>query len=175
MNKLDHHCRATLNTYTCSQLSIRSYICLLQKVMQQYIASHYSLRHHPSEHTGLFISEHEKMGSIGVQVRHRLTNHGFAINITREPEAWFDQVVACGLPGVKAVSVEGSRPRIETLDVNLECKKILEEIGKTFNRPILPLEQANNEVEILNMVQRLEDEAKNAGPWLLKPKILPRI
>ena len=73
--------------------------------MQQHVATAHHIPTTPSEHTGLFVSPTSKMGSIGVQVRHRLTTHGLALNITREPLAWFDQVVACGLVGVRQTSI----------------------------------------------------------------------
>ena len=38
-----------------------------------------------------------KIVSIGIQVRHRLTTHGFTMNVTKEPLARFDQLVPVNL------------------------------------------------------------------------------
>src|SRR5258708_3954553 len=76
-----------------------------------------------SENTGVFLNEYEKVASIGVQVRHRLTTHGFAMNITSEPRAWFDEIVACGLADVKSASVEGATGR--RVDVGMEVPGIV--------------------------------------------------
>jgi lipoyl(octanoyl) transferase len=45
-----------------------------------------------------------KIGSVGVRVRHGVTTHGLALNVTNDlaPFGW---VVACGLPDVRMVSV----------------------------------------------------------------------
>lgn len=57
------------------------------------MASAYLLRFNP------------QLGSIGIHLRHRITSHGFAINLTPEPTKWFDLVVACGLDDVRAISL----------------------------------------------------------------------
>lgn len=72
-----------------------------------HTASH-GLKHYESDNTGLFLSATEKLGSIGVHVRQRLAMHGFAFNVTNEPLAWFDQVLACGLAEVRATSLAGA-------------------------------------------------------------------
>ncbi|KAI0311452.1 hypothetical protein OF83DRAFT_1030825, partial [Amylostereum chailletii] len=77
--------------------SVRDYICRLERTLRLHLREAHGLAHHASAHTGVFLDARTKVGSIGVQVRHRLTSHGFALNVTREPRAWFDAVVACGL------------------------------------------------------------------------------
>lgn len=42
-----------------------------------------------------------------MQVRHRVSSHGFALNVTREVDAWFGRIVACGIRGKGMTSVEG--------------------------------------------------------------------
>src|ERR1700722_12035372 len=84
---------------TSPVMGIREYICRLQKMLEMHLKEAHGLDGVPSEHTGVFLDKVTKVASIGVQVRHRLTSHGFAMNVTREPLAWFDRVVACGLDG----------------------------------------------------------------------------
>ncbi|KAH9927490.1 chloroplast lipoate protein ligase [Epithele typhae] len=83
-------------------MPIREYICRLDKTLKAHIREEHGVEAIPSEHTGVFLDHHTKVASIGVQVRHRLTTHGFAFNVTKEPLAWFDHIVACGLTDVKA-------------------------------------------------------------------------
>ncbi|KAJ7078117.1 hypothetical protein C8R43DRAFT_1053448, partial [Mycena crocata] len=75
-------------------MPVRDYVCRVQKALELHL-----------------------LEAHGIQQRHLTTpasacksatiaTHGFAMNITREPLPWFDQVVACGLADVKAGSVE---------------------------------------------------------------------
>ena len=141
--------------------------------MQQHILQNHGLHHHPSEHTGLFLSEHGKLGSIGVQVRHRLTTHGFAFNVTREPEAWFNQIVACGLPDVHAVSIERHCPTRPSapLTAESEGRKIVPLFAGAFQRELVPLNENEENAEILQLVRSLEEEAVSLGNWPEAPVI----
>lgn len=69
------------------------------------LADQYRIRGQTSEHTGVWLDDVHKIASIGIQVRHRITSHGFAINITNEPLDWFRNIVACGIHGAKMTSV----------------------------------------------------------------------
>jgi len=109
-----------------------------------------------SEHTGVFLSAHEKVASIGVQVRHRLTTHGFAMNITREPRAWFDEIVACGLADVKAASIEDATGR--RVDVGMEVPGIVERFGRVMERQMVPLDVGYG--ELAEIVYNLEQESR---------------
>jgi len=109
-----------------------------------------------SEHTGVFLGPCEKVASIGVQVRHRLATHGFAMNVTREPRAWFDQVVACGLADVKAASVEGATGR--KVEVGMEVPGIVERFGRVMDRRMVPLELGSDKLG--ELVYALEQESR---------------
>lgn len=135
--------------------------------MKRHASATHGLTPQSSEHTGVFLSDTQKLGSIGVQVRHRLTTHGLAINITQEPIAWFDQVVACGLDDVKAVSIAGASGK--EVNVDEEVYKLAQELGTEFARELVPLVQADE--EIYRVVRGVEDIAVQAGPWLPKPLV----
>lgn len=81
---------------TSPTMGIRDYICRLLNTVESHLRDKHDIHHFPLDPTGVFLSPTSKIGSIGVQVRHRLTTHGFSYNVTREPRAWFDQIVACG-------------------------------------------------------------------------------
>jgi lipoyl(octanoyl) transferase len=120
-------------------LGIRDYICLIQKSLERYLSSTHRIETVPSEHTGIFLDAHTKIGSIGVQVRHRLTTHGFALNVTNEPLNWFNRIVACGLDDVKAGSVEsatGTRPE----DMGKEAEAIVANFSEVTGREMVPLD-----------------------------------
>ncbi|KAG8928856.1 hypothetical protein FRC02_006388 [Tulasnella sp. 418] len=158
-------------------MSIRTYICRLQVLMQEHVRRRYEIRHHPSDHTGLFVSNDRKLGSIGVQVRHRLTTHGFAFNVTNEPLSWFNQVVACGLADVRATGIQeqlalsaahlAGRDQITAAG---EMPSLVELFKEVMNREAVALGE-NNDSEIFGLVDELEKQAVAAGNWPLIPKI----
>ena len=135
-------------------IGIRDYICRLQRVLSLHLREAHGLSPVASEHTGVFLGEHEKVASIGVQVRHRLTTHGFAMNVTREPRAWFDEVVACGLADVKAASIEGATGR--NVRVGTEVPGIVERFGRVMERQMVPLQPESSELS--ELVYALEQE-----------------
>ncbi|KAB5591468.1 Lipoyl(octanoyl) transferase [Ceratobasidium theobromae] len=140
------------------------YICQLELALRDQLLAH-GVPHYPSDHTGLFLAPDVKVASIGVHVRHRLTTHGIAMNITHEPAAWFDQVVACGLDGVRAGSIQGATGK--AVSVAQEAHRYAQTLAKRLGRDITPLNQS--QPEIWEIVQALEHQAVAAGPWPTRP------
>jgi len=66
-------------------MGARDYVCRMQKTLELHLKEAHGITPAPSGHTGVFLDRTTKIASIGVQVRQRLTSHGFAMNITREP------------------------------------------------------------------------------------------
>lgn len=132
---------------------------------------------HASEHTGVFHSPTEKLASIGMQVRHRLTSHGFAVNITNEPLAWFDRVTACGLEGVQAASVQSTREPKSTsserggsLGVIEEMGVLVEMFGEKYDTEVWSLEK-HGPHGIVEEVKKLESIAESLGDWPKEPLV----
>jgi lipoyl(octanoyl) transferase 2 len=150
-----------LSRYSPS-MGIRDYICRMRRTIETLLNDAYGVNHVPSEHTGVFLDPQTKVGSIGVQVRHRLTSHGFAFNVTREPIAWFDRVVACGLADVKAGCISSASGR----DVSVaEVIPIVVDIfGRVYGRRMEKLD-LDNEGEIGMALKVLEEAAQTAGSW----------
>jgi lipoyl(octanoyl) transferase 2 len=122
-------------------MSIRDYICKLQKTIATHLLEAHGIQTTASEHTGVFLDSRTKVGSIGVQVRHRLTSHGFAFNVSQEPLGWFGRVVACGLVDVKASSVETAVNR--PIDVDGEVADLVMQFGRQFEREMVPIEEVD--------------------------------
>jgi lipoate-protein ligase B len=155
-----------LSRYT-PMMGARDYVCRMQKLLELHLAEAHGIKPISSPHTGVFLDPTTKIGSIGVQIRHRLTSHGFALNVTHEPMAWFDQVVACGLIGVKAGCIEvstGKRVRMED-----EISGLVSIFGRVYERDLVPLRL--DEGEIGAEIVKLEEEAERAGDWPRTPKI----
>ncbi|KAE8352120.1 hypothetical protein BDV28DRAFT_149311 [Aspergillus coremiiformis] len=48
-----------------------------------------------------------KITAVGVHLRRNISSYGIGFNVTEEPMWWFRQIVACGLEGREATSLEG--------------------------------------------------------------------
>lgn len=149
-------------------MGIRDYICRMQKTMSAVLRNEYGIESVPSDNTGVFLNETTKIGSIGVQVRHRLTSHGFALNVTREPLAWFDQVVACGLADVKAGCMENAMG--EAVTVGEVISPLVETFGRVYGKEMEEMDP-EREGEIGELIRELEDEAAAIGKWTTEPLV----
>ena len=151
---------------TSPGMSVREYVCRLQRMLELHLREAHGIEVIPSEHTGIFLNRTTKIASIGVQVRHRLTTHGFAMNFTREPLQWFSQVVACGLNDVKAGCVEDAVGR----DVRIEdvIPGLVNAFGRVFERDMVKMDiEAGG--AITEAILELENEARKVGGCLKGP------
>ena len=157
---------------TAPPIGIRDYICKMQTALKLHLREAHDITPIPSDNTGVFLDANTKIASIGVQVRHRLTTHGFAMNITREPINWFDQVVACGLADVRAGCVADVSKRVSAKDVTVEgeVEGLALRLGRAFERDIEKLD-VEKEVEIGDAIRAVEDAAVQAGEWLHAPQL----
>jgi len=148
-------------------MGARDYVCRLQTMLQAYLREQHGIRHYPHEETGVFLDASTKIASIGVQLRHRLTSHGFAINITNEPLAWFNHIVACGLEGVAAGSVQSQLGTPVQLDA--EIPKLVHHFGLRLERDMRPLDMKDNKSELVSLIRQLEMDAQVSGSWSTAP------
>lgn len=151
---------------TSPPVGIREYICRMQKMIQSYLSHAHKLAHVPSEHTGVFLDTATKVASIGVQVRHRLTTHGFAMNVTPEPLEWFNRVAACGLTDVKAGCIALAAG--EQIQVDDVVEGMVDAFSRSYERDMekLQLESAG---ELGKAILELEKEVLEAGDWSRAP------
>jgi lipoate-protein ligase B len=149
-------------------MGVREYVCRLQKTIESCLQDNYGIVNIPSDHTGVFLTPTNKVASIGVGVRHRLTTHGFSLNVTKEPLAWFDQVVACGLADVRAVCVEASAGK--GVGVEDVVSSFVRSFGRAYDRETKPMD-ITKEGEVEDAIRELEMEADTAGPWSSVPRV----
>ena len=149
-------------------MGIRDYICRMQKTMSTVLKDEYGIDSVPSDNTGVFLDDTKKIGSIGVQVRHRLTSHGFAFNVTREPLAWFNQVVACGLTDVKAECMENATR--EPLSVSEVIPPLVDTFGRMYGKDMEEMDP-ESEGEIGELIREVEEEAVAMGEWAKEPLV----
>ncbi|WVR09400.1 lipoyl(octanoyl) transferase [Kwoniella sp. DSM 27419] len=178
----------------------RCYVEYLQAMLADYARDDMGfegvLAPHPDGHVGVFASPTEKFASIGIHLRHRITSHGFAMNITPSPIPWFDLVLACGLADVRAVSLHQlldrsaamtptSRPKPSVGDT---AQALVPKFGEMFSRQIVPLSMevdggadapgAEEVRTIARLVHEAEQEAKaqnqQTGGWPEAPDLTRR-
>ncbi|KZW00676.1 lipoyltransferase [Exidia glandulosa HHB12029] len=143
---------------------IRLFVCDVLKALKRYMNNHHGITAFEHDETGVFTSPTTKLASLGMQVRHRLTSHGFAVNITHEPLPWFNQVVACGLADVHAGSVQDASSTGKQLSLEQEVPLVLNAFAEEFAHTFEPvdlvqsgeLEDGIREVEELGQ-RMLED------------------
>jgi lipoate-protein ligase B len=154
-----------LSRYTPT-MGTKDYVCRIQKLLKYHLHESHNILSSFSEHTGVFLDATTKIASIGVQVRHRLTSHGFAINITAEPLSWFDQIVACGLDDVRAGSIESKLNK--PIAVETEIPGIVQQFGTLFERE-MKVADLGKEGQIGEAIVALEKEAEEEGDWPKAP------
>lgn len=148
-------------------MGVRDYVCRLQKSLEHYLQVTHGIGSMPSEHTGVFLSASTKIASIGVHVRHRLTSHGFALNVTEEPLSWFDQIVACGLDNVQATSIETAKGAKVSMDEVVG--PLVATLGRIYEREMVPLDiDEGGSAE--EGIQELEKIARESGAWQREPR-----
>jgi lipoyl(octanoyl) transferase len=120
----------------------RTYVCQLEKFLDSILAR-YDVPIVDSPHVGTFTSPTDKIASIGIQIRHRVTSHGFALNVEDDIKHWFNQIVACGLDNVHATTMNSVRrgrdPSSAELTVGGIVPAAVEEFGRAFGREMRPL------------------------------------
>lgn len=115
-------------------LPVRCYVRILENSIINTL-SKYGISSKITDNTGVWINDNEKIAAIGIHVRRSVTSHGMALNVATDT-AWFDRIVACGLPdkstttmakqGVETSIQEVAQVFSAQLASALDCNKIEE-------------------------------------------------
>ncbi|KAI3623117.1 hypothetical protein CBS14141_003900 [Malassezia furfur] len=92
-----------------------------------------------AKYTGIWVDDTHKIASLGVHVRHRITSHGFALNVFNTALQGFQNIVACGLPDVRLTSIEEQlqkQDRPMTLTLPQVSGRVSAQLAHTLNREI---------------------------------------
>lgn len=151
-------------------MGIRDYICRMQKMLSSHLLEAHGIKSVPSDNTGVFLDPHTKLASIGVQVRHRLTTHGFAMNITPEPLSWFGRVVACGLADVHAgcIADHSTTQKASDVTVSGEIEGLVEKFGRSYERDMVKM-LPEDQGEIGELILSIEEHARSCEAWQNEP------
>jgi lipoyl(octanoyl) transferase len=83
-----------------------------------------------------------KIASLGIHLRHWVTTHGFALNVSTDL-SFFGGIVACGMPGAPMTSIErlaGRAPGLEEV-----ATRVTRHFCDVFEREALPIAAADLE------------------------------
>ncbi|SCZ89234.1 BZ3500_MvSof-1268-A1-R1_Chr1-1g01047 [Microbotryum saponariae] len=156
----------SLMDLVASDLSTRCYVDHLEKYLET-LARLLGVPVYPLEHTGVFTSPTLKIGSIGIHMRHRISLHGFAINVEEQTRRWFDMIVACGLDDVKATSAQAELSKLKSKNYDVKVEDLVptaaQEFGKQYGRGIEELKEGDEFVELRKMI---DDGVKGKLPPL---------
>lgn len=99
-----------------------------------------------------------------MQIRKRISSHGFSLNVQDDVKYWFDQIIACGSPDIKATSIESelrrlgrlgdSRPTVEDL-----LPTVVKTMSEVMQRSITRLEESDDAA--LQEIVREAEEGKS--------------
>ncbi len=87
-----------------AKLSVREYVDLLEEVMISCAADFGVTAGRDERNRGIWV-DNDKIGSIGIRVRHGVTFHGLALNVSLDFEH-FGWIQPCGLTGVGVTSLD---------------------------------------------------------------------
>ncbi|KAK9464457.1 hypothetical protein V1512DRAFT_268271 [Lipomyces arxii] len=94
-----------LKTY---KMTAKCYVRALERSAIELL-ERFGLHAKTTENTGVWLTDQEKIASIGVHMRRHITSHGIAINAFTNL-SYFDYIVACGLPEAQATSIKKAAP-----------------------------------------------------------------
>jgi lipoyl synthase len=114
------------------QLTVTAFVHSLEEIMLA-VAQHFGIvANRDTRNHGIWCGD-QKLGSIGIAVRHGISYHGLALNVNMDLEP-FNWMKPCGLSGVSMTSME------KQLQQTLSFKEVEEvmsrEITAAFSRPL---------------------------------------
>lgn len=116
--------------------SVRGYVDMLEEVMIACAAGFGVNAGRDERNRGIWVGNN-KIGSIGIRVRHGVSFHGLAFNVKLD-FTHFSWIQPCGLTGVGVTSLE--RELGQSIDFSKVKKDMIERLGKIFNRDFVPVE-----------------------------------
>jgi lipoyl(octanoyl) transferase len=116
---------------------VRRYVRDLEEVLIRTLAD-YGVEAEPAlspRPVGVWVGD-RKIASLGIHLRHWVTTHGFALNVTTDL-TFFSGIVACGMQSAPMTSIEeltGSAPPLDEV-----AERVAAHFAEVFARAPLPL------------------------------------
>lgn len=113
-----------------SKLTVRSFVDMLEEVMITCSGDFGVKAGRDDRNRGIWVGNN-KIGSIGIRVRHGVTFHGLALNVSLDFEH-FGWIQPCGLSGVGVTSL--NRESKNPVDFGKAKEQIIQRLGDVFGR-----------------------------------------
>ncbi len=113
------------------KLSIVEYVHTLEQVMLAVVQHFGIAANRDDRNHGIWV-DNQKLGSVGIAVRHGISYHGLALNVNMdlEPFSWMNP---CGLHGVSMTSME--KQSGQAVDIKAVGSVMAEEFANAFQEP----------------------------------------
>ena len=115
-------------------LTPRCHIRVLENSVIDLLKS-YGVNGFVTEDPGVWVNDPtetaKKITAVGVHLRRNISSFGIGLNVTNEPMWFFRQIVACGLEGKEATSLEGVG--VQGVDVDEVASGFVEQFVKRVN------------------------------------------
>jgi lipoyl(octanoyl) transferase len=146
---------------------VRRYVRDLEEALVRTLAD-YGIVGEPAlspRPVGVWVGD-RKIASLGIHLRHWVTTHGFALNVTTDL-SFFSGIVACGMPSAPMTSIGEQSGRSPSLDAVAE--RVIVHFCDVFGRTVAPL--AREMVDTLSPASRISG-AEDGGAS--NPPVDPR-
>lgn len=111
-------------------LSVKNYVALLEEAMILAAADFSVTAQRDARNRGIWVGDN-KIGSIGIRVRHGVCFHGLALNVNLDFEH-FNWIQPCGLSGVGVTSI--TRETGKKILLSAVKARMIEQLARLFNR-----------------------------------------
>ncbi|KAL8944252.1 MAG: hypothetical protein Q9216_000547 [Gyalolechia sp. 2 TL-2023] len=130
-------------------LTARSYVQFLEDSVIATCAR-LGLKGYRTENPGVWTEEGRKVASVGVHLRRYVSSFGVGVNVSTDL-AWFERIVACGLVGKKATSLEAEGCRGRSVE---EVGKALAEVAAAGLDGVEEVREVGEEEVVKGMVEK---------------------
>lgn len=113
-----------------SKMSVKEYVDMLEEVMISSCAEFGVQAGRDERNRGIWVGNN-KIGSIGIRVRHGVSFHGMALNVAIDFKH-FGWIQPCGLSGVGVTSLD--RESENSIDLPTVKKQVINHLGRIFSR-----------------------------------------
>jgi lipoate-protein ligase B len=145
---LNHLKLHLVNGVTNTSVGVKTFVNCVEELVIQLLTNDFSISSvGRTEDTGVWVNSHRKIAAIGIQVRHGITSHGFALNCNTDLR-WFDNIIPCGIEGKESTSI--SRELSKDISIPTVLPYICSRLESVFNCKVEFFDCVKNSKQIIN-------------------------